>query len=875
VASANALVSVHIERQLLSTALAAFADQTGLQLVYQPNDISPRLIAPAVSGMYTPEVALAKILETTGLSYHYVNAKTIAIHTSRAESPPSTAVESLPLGDNRLRMAQADQVTASGDFSRERPDNKQAPQQGGAQLQEIVVTAQKREERLQDVPISISVFDRGEMDRQGVAGLEDIYQITPGVNFQSQGELNTFTIRGISSSGAGAATAGIYIDDVPIQIRSYALSGTATPYVFDLDRVEVLRGPQGTYFGAGAESGTLRFVTPTPSTAATTGYTREGISGIDKGGMGYEVGYAVGGPIVDGVGYRVSAAYRTVGGHVDHYSTIPGGEYQADSNWSQIGQINAALLFQPVDTVKITPKIFLQNSYTHDISAFDPNLSNPSTSTYVNGGLLSTPAHNQLALPQLQFQVETGPVTLTSISAFLYREDRYASDYSDIIPMELGLPLPTNAIDSANDPFSNLQKNITQEIRLQNTDPSSKLKWLAGVWYSLARQQYNQFVVEPNLNNYLLEHTGKDILQTFGCCGTDGLLQPGNLSYASTDQFHERQLAGFAQVDWEVIGNLTLTVGGRYAKQSVDFHQLITGPLEGGTAVTNGSESEHVFTPKYGVSYRLNDSNMFYATVSKGNRMGGANAPFFALPACGQALAALGLPANPGAYQSDYLWNYEVGSKNRLFNNRVEVETSVYHMKWSAMQQSIYVPACATGFTANIGSATSDGFDLSVRAQATENLNLTLAVGYTDAKAAQTISIPGFAVLVNKGEQLDRTQSPWNVTAAAQYRFVIGGGQEAYVRVDDEFHSRNPGPFSFQNPNSVSYFPGVSINEAQNLLNLRLGTIWHEWDIATYAKNVLNDHPLLNVTPLTVLAPVGHAYTLAPRTIGVTANFHW
>jgi iron complex outermembrane recepter protein len=379
-----------------------------------------------------------------------------------------------------------------------------------------------------------------------------------------------------------------------------------------------------------------------------------------------------------------------------------------------------------------------------------------------------------------------------------------------------------------------------------------------------------QDAVEPDLSNFLLQNTGLTLEQIFG----SGLL-PGNYSYRANDTTHDRQIAGFGQIDYEVIDRLTLTAGVRVARQSNDFSLMFDGPVNGGQTVSRGNESEHVTTPKYGISYQLTDRNLLYVSVAKGNRMGGANSPFFPLPGCTEQLAAIGVSSSPGAYKSDSVWSYEIGSKNRLFNNRLQIDASIFHLDWSNMQQNINVPACASSFTANVGKATSKGFDLVINAQATDHVKAGLAVGYVNARIAQTTGIPGGVTFVSDGDQVDANQSPWTVSGNVEYDFIVLDGQPAYVRVDDEFRSKNPGPFSFNDPNSASNKPGQPVNPSTNVVNLRLGTLVHGWDISIFGSNLANSHPLLNVTPETSLAPLGHAYTMQPRTIGLTSIYRW
>src|SRR5271155_3654474 len=194
-------------------------------------------------------------------------------------------------------------------------------------LEEIVVTAQRREQRLQDVPMSITTFSQEKLDQQGLRNIDDLTRLSPGVSFLRNGmsssgnyndEDSDISIRGIDST-AGASTTGIYIDDTPIQTRHLQF-GTVNPYpaLFDLERVEVLKGPQGTLFGAGSEGGTVRFITPEPSLTTYSGYARAEYGKIDGGGNSYEAGAAFGGPIIDGVlGFRISASFREDGGWVN------------------------------------------------------------------------------------------------------------------------------------------------------------------------------------------------------------------------------------------------------------------------------------------------------------------------------------------------------------------------------------------------------------------------------------------------------------------------------------------------------------------------------------------------------------------------------
>ena len=296
-----------------------------------------------------------------------------------------------------------------------------APATSGG-LEEIVGTAQRRTERAQDVPISISAFSSEQMDTQGVRSVDDIARLTPGITFQRtdarNGSISSISIRGIASS-AGASTTGVYIDDTPIQVRSLGAGATAFnafPQVFDLDRVEVLRGPQGTLFGAGSEGGTVRFITPQPSLSHTNGYVRSELGYTQGGDPSYEAGAAFGAPIIeDKLGFRVSAWFRRDGGWVDrtewdHTSTQvypPTSPTPASvtntvgpsSNWQNSSAVKGALTFAPADGMTITPSIYYQKTSLNDTPAHWSSLSDPGNDSFKNGNAINAPRTDRFYLP--------------------------------------------------------------------------------------------------------------------------------------------------------------------------------------------------------------------------------------------------------------------------------------------------------------------------------------------------------------------------------------------------------------------------------------------------------------------------------------------
>jgi outer membrane receptor protein involved in Fe transport len=762
-------------------------------------------------------------------------------------------------------------------------------------LEEVVVTAQKREESINKVPVSVSVLGRDEMQQRGIENIADVAAVSPGVDFQNTGTTTAIALRGISSGIVGYSTTGIYIDDVPVQIRldGGIVPGTnTTPLVFDLDRVEVLRGPQGTLFGAGAEGGTIRFIQPQPSLTQFSGYARAGLATTDGGGPGYEMGAAFGGPIVaDELGFRVSAWHRRDGGYIDHESAIAGGTRYSNSGWRDSDVLRAAFAFAPMDSVKITPSMFYQHIHWNDVPTFDPagspnpgdtmtanwaslgpQYSNVDSGHRVFQGLLVQPSSDQLFIPSVKIEGQLPQVTLTSTTSFMNRRYSAQQDFSTVNPVIIGLPWPTTA-NAASISYTPSNQNVfTQELRAQSANPQQRLQWTFGLFFSDSRQMGYQSVWSPYWPTQIQQAFGQSIQQQFGQA-----LLPGDLSIYEREPITDKQLAAYGQLSYQLINHVSLVAGARVARETDRYSIYINGPLNGPTATSfSGTENETVVDPRYGVNVQLDDNNLVYFSAAKGDRIGGVNSPFYNFEACNQALAALGFPNGaPKTYQGDSLWSYEIGSKNRLFNGRFQIQVSAFHIQWNNIQQIVQVPACTEGFTSNLGKATSNGFDLQADLLVTDALKLGLNMGYTNARNATTI-VSGGNDVVADGQQVNPYSSPWIVSPTAEYTFAIAAGHKGYIRIEDTFHSRNPGPY---NPTADTTSPTYNAffipNAAYNQLDLHVGTTWSGWDLAVYATNALNSHPLLYNNAIQPFTFYGTTFTLQPRTIGVTAMYHW
>jgi iron complex outermembrane recepter protein len=746
-------------------------------------------------------------------------------------------------------------------------------------LEEIVVTATRQERLLSSVPISASAFSQKGLDARGVNQIDDIALITPGVTFSRGNSGSTsIAIRGISSD-SGASTTGIYIDDTPVQSRVIGFSSTTVfPNVFDLERVEILRGPQGTLFGAGSEGGTVRFITPQPSLTNYTDYTKGELGFTEHGDPSFEAGVAVGGPIVaNEIGFRASVSYRRDGGYVDRVDRFSGDPITKDADWQNTYTARVAFAFQPVDRLLITPSFYYQNIYINDSQTYWEYLSDPSNHQFNNGAPVTAPFQGTSYLPALNVNYQTEYFTITSNTSFYEQDDQNNRDLSALIPNDLGIaigpthPVPGDPNYQDQDLFITSQKAFTQEVRIQSNNIDSRLTWVAGVFYQHELQSSNQYVPDtPASFDALVEAAfGQSTQQVFGM----GLYQ-GKYSYTSFIDSIDKQIAGFGEISFRLIGGLTLTGGLRAEHSTFSFTNTSNGPFNGGLSVVNGNESETPLIPKYGISYQLDPANLLYATASKGFRPGGANP---AIPArCDADLAELGYTSAPDSFKSDSVWSYEVGSKNRLLDGRLRLETSIFDVKWTGIQQQVILgTGCGLDFVANLGKATSRGFDFQGEFLPADHLTTGLALGYNHAVFDQSILSPPDPVtgvrpvLVRAGNSLG--VNPWTVAVNAQYDFVVWG-RNSYVRADDQFASRQSNPTPAEDPGNETYAVGLVPLPQTNLLSLRLGTRFSNGvDLSLFVKNVFDSHPILNRDQTgSNIDTVYVDRTFRPRTIGIT-----
>lgn len=733
---------------------------------------------------------------------------------------------------------------------------------------DIVVTATRQSQSLSKVPLSVAAFTQKTMDAQGVRNVNDIARLTPGLAITPlgsgdvSGNNRTISIRGIAST-VGSATTGIYVDDTPIQVRSL---GNATsnvyPEVFDLERVEVLRGPQGTLFGAGSEGGAVRFITPQPSLDHYSGYARSEIATTQGGAASYEAGAAIGGPIVqDVLGFRVSGWYRRDGGYIDRVSPTTGATLDKNSNNQDNYVVRAALKFKPFEDFTATASVLLQKQ-TYDDSSTYTRTTSGSGGALTAARAIPTTGNDRFALPSLNMQYDGSFFSVISTTSYFTRKVTRNVDYSAFISsLLLGGPYNYGAGQYSSAEIDDKQNSFTQEVRIQSK-PGRRLNWIVGAFYGVNKQSSYQYNYDPYFN------TARTTLglSTF-------TLLNGDSVFETAPRSRDEQLAGFGQLDWEVVDGLKLTGGVRVAKVDLSASRFSQGPVAGGTISNTAKQSETPVTPKFGASWQVDPGTLLYASASKGYRIGGVNGPQLSL--CASALSDLGLSGSPATYKSDSLWSYEGGIKSRLLGGKLHFEASVFDIEWKNIQRGISLSSCGSGFITNFGSASSTGFDLSADFQLVRNVTLSGSIGYANARLTSnvfgTTSAAGVqTVYGRKGDKIGGPPLTW--TISGEYDLPVGDDRTFYARTDYQ-HVGAGADIDYSIYGADGLIPK---SEAYDQVSLRAGARLKGFDISVFVNNLLNEQPLLtSMRYTTAYSNYFQDSTLRPRTVGLTGAYRF
>lgn len=806
-------LTADIPPQPLSEALAAYARQTGLQLIYE-SEIARGLTSKGAPASLAPTAALTRLLEGTGLRFEFLNERSVHIFAPKPKAPPARAP---PHAEHR----DGESLTT---------------------IEEVVVTAEQRDEPEKRVPISMVVWTAQAVEVSGAKDLATIAHLTPGVEFDaypdySAGIETNVAIRGVNAKDG--STTAVYIDDTPIPTDPASSFGRELPMIFDLERIEVLRGAQGVLFGEGAEGGAIRFITPQPSLTTYDGFVGSEIAATERGAASYEAGAAAGGPLVAGVaGFRVGAWLRRDGGFVDRVDPYTDTIVDKHANWVRSKAGNAAVTIAPTESLQITPSVRYQTADVHDTSTLFVDLSNPASRFLRNGSGLDQYYSDRFSLLSLKAAAAIGSSDLTIVTASFRRhaialEDDASSD---------GLNQAGYANAKPNTVWLD-QSVFSEQLRLASSDRMSRLAWIVGASYVRAHYEESQDIA------------------------TSALADGGALNGRQLVDRVRSQVAAYGEVDLRLRQRLTAGVGVRVERDSYDSFQQVApiSALVGEQQFSIKGAATPV-APRFTLAYQADVDSLYYATVANGYRMGGPN------DTVGVACPV----STPLAYGPDSVWSSEIGAKNSLFGARLQVESSVFYIDWRNIQTPIPLSNCGLGYMVNAGSATSDGFDISLQAATSDHLKLTLAAAYTDARYAQTVTLNNL-VVVARGDAigaLPLVTAPWSITTSAAYEIAVAGAR-ATLSAQDVFHSRNPGPFASDNPMAVTYAPSRLADPSTNLLNLRAMAVWSDFELSLFVNNALDSQPTLQIRNRVSTDTLLYATTFRPRTIGVAGKWRF
>jgi hypothetical protein len=776
-----------------------------LQLFYVTDIVSSRKSPGAQSGL-APPAALASLLHGTGLEFEFVNDRAVRIFPTPNIVPP--AVVPVPQKNPSRHVS-------SGELA----------------LEEVLVTARRREEEQSKVPISMAVLSMEDLRNSGVTSIDDLGALVPSLWFTQTpefgpGTLTFLNIRGVSDRNTSIT--GLYLDDTPIPPALGYTNLRSFPYTFDLDRIEVLRGPQLQLFGEGNQAGAIRYVYSQPSLSTFTLLAQGEVAVPAFGDMSYGAGIAAGGPLIrDVLGFRVSAWARSDGGFVDRVDPFTGALRDKNANHTLSESSRAALMLAVNDAVQIAPSFTYSSYRLHDSQFFFTELSDVAAGQLRNGSLLRQPYDDSFYVGALKVTANLGAVELGSVSSYFHRSEDIWLDVTNVAPASYS--------DAVASQYLIQQETFMQELRLRSADPNASLAWDIGAFYS-----------------------GMDLRNTQNLAGAlSEWSLPGSF-LTVTARSKQTRFAGFGEVSVQLTKGLTLNAGlhGEHASAT----QTTESP-----PILTAAGSDSVMLPQFRLSYQATERELLYFTAAKGYGTGGT----WVVP-----LICPGIP--PARIGEETLWSYEAGVKTGLLDGHLQLDTSVFHMQWNNSGPG-YEDTCATNYLGTFGTAASNGFDVAVHALAGTHVRASVAVSYADARYTHTVTQDSF--VVRQGQAvggLPNVVAPWNVTASVEYSVPLLGGATGILRAEDIFRSRNPGPFLNDDPASPSYSPGNLPDPSTNLLNLRATLHCANYDVALFVNNALDSRPtiLRNFCCAGPGSPI-YATTFRPRTVGLSTSWHF
>jgi outer membrane receptor protein involved in Fe transport len=767
------------------------------------------------------------------------------------------------------------------------PAHAQDAAEGESEGNEIVVTANKRNTALQDIPFSINAQTAEDIQKTGATTLEDLSRNVAGLTIQNLGPgQSQVSIRGVSAGQivrdqpGVKEQVGVYLDESVVSLSLF----TPDLDLFDLNRVETLRGPQGTLFGSGSVGGTVRYITNQPKLGETEGAIEANVNLVDGDDFGGHLKGAVNLPLGETVALRAVGYFTRYGGFIN--ARREGGGITEDINDGERYGGRLALTFAPSDSISITPRIVYQKIKTDGFNRQEVfNLfANPFTTTRP---AVTFREREQFLLLKEAFVDETliadatmkfgfGGVDLTSVTSYTDRDilvSRDASALTGSVSVDLGYPaaavlLPSNLRDTTK------VQSFTQELRL-SSNGDGPFQWVVGGFYSDTDREYAQRLPTPGYDAFTDATLG---------AGTSAAVANGfgpDSPFNSDLPYNLKQFAVFAEGSYDLTDSLTFTAGGRY----YDYKEVRT--ITSGGLFANGDSGKvdrtksDGFSPRVLFSYEASDNITINAQASKGFRLGGVNDPLNANLCTPADRAIFGGFQD---YDDETLWNYEVGIKSQT--RGVTFNAAVFYTDIKNLQTTLDAGSCSSRIVFNVPKAHSQGVEFELTARPAEGLDLGLSGSLLSAKFDSTVIDGTGAVLagIRKGNRLP-TVPKFQISANASYSFPVSDGAEGYVAASvQHVGSRFTQP-SDQENNPRSFVSGLPFGGAPGtnatVLNLKLPdyqlvniSAGVDFDnglsVIGYVNNLFDENALLSFDrERGGRARLGFA-TNSPRTYGIT-----
>jgi len=726
----------------------------------------------------------------------------------------------------------------------------EAPTVNKLDVVEITVTAERRGSVVQKTPISMTAVSGLKLKEQGITSVADLMRDIPGVSAKSGGSGQTeYTIRGLSSAAGVAPTVGFYLDEVPLSSPTTSSNGKSPvdPDMYDLARVEVLRGPQGTLYGASSMGGTIKLVPETAKLNRFSGSAQAIASQTQGGGLSGTVNAALNVPLMEDVAaMRLVITKKHESGWIDRVSSsalplvnpdgsrgdvaaAPADAVSRRANDTRLDGARFSMSILPTERLSIAPSFLYQRTRQGAPDTFD---SDPGHEKHYQPFNISEPFKDEFSIGSVKLDYDLDAVTLTSITSYSKRRKTRVEDETEILQRYFTLPsysIAGGGLGPVTDTEFNSTRQFTQEFRLASNS-AGPFRWIVGSFYSRFTSVFEAIA--------------------------DGSPEAAAAVLGTSDIFHQTitdtlvQKAVFANVSYDITKSLKITGGTRFFRSNAQNVSKASGIISDGSNHDEKASSKGT-TPMVNLAYEVDRTSMLYATAAKGYREGAAQPGVAA--SCAADLSALGLNEAPVRYKPDSVWSYELGSKNRLLDNALTLNGSVYSQKWSDVQRFVTLPTCGYLYVDNAGEAQANGFEVEAALRVAGGLSLSFAVGHTRAVYSRDDARSGTV----RGQRLDGVAA-WTGSGSLHYE----------TPVDDYVFIGNLG---------VSYTGRSSLNisepkvlDAYTLVDARIGLKANKWNVNLFVKNVTNHKAVTTIVPSLTFNPPGldRWAGVRPRTIG-------